>query len=150
MENKITQFNRRINYLITETDAVYHNIALRLGLSDSTMMILYVLTDAGGQCPLSAIYRQTGYSKQTVNSALRKLETDSMVYLRPADGKSKVVCLTENGTALAARTAQKVLDAENEIYASWPAEELENYLRLTEKYLDALRKKSKELEIFHL
>ena len=38
MENKITQFNRRINYLITETDAVYHNIALRLGLRNRLLV----------------------------------------------------------------------------------------------------------------
>ena len=60
MDGNVTQFNRRINYLIEETDAVYHEIAVRLGLSDSVMLILYALEDAGGQIPLTTIYRQTG------------------------------------------------------------------------------------------
>ena len=54
MDGNVTQFNRRINYLIEETDAVYHEIAVRLGLSDSVMLILYALEDAGGQIPLTA------------------------------------------------------------------------------------------------
>ena len=52
MESRITRFNRRVNYLIAQTDEVYHIIALHLGLSDSEMMVLYVLTDTGGECPL--------------------------------------------------------------------------------------------------
>ena len=150
MENRIARFNRRINYLITQTDEVYHIIALRLGLSDSEMMVLYVLTDAGGECPLSGLLQQTGLSKQTVNSALRKLEADGSICLRMADGKSKIVCLTESGKALAARTAGWLLSAENDIYAGWPEEDLEAYLRLAEKYLTELREKSKELENFRL
>ena len=63
MDGNVTQFNRRINYLIEETDAVYHEIAVRLGLSDSAMLILYALEDAGGQIPLTTIYRQTGASR---------------------------------------------------------------------------------------
>lgn len=142
----IKQFNRRVNYLISETDAVYHEIALHFGFSDSEMMILYALTDNAGACPLSSLYRQTGSSKQTVSSALRRLEASGVICLRPADKKSKIVCLTDSGEALAAQTAGRVLEMENEIYASWPEDELENYLRLTQKYLDELRKKSNELE----
>lgn len=145
MDGNVTQFNRRINYLIEETDAVYHEIAVRLGLSDSVMLILYALEDAGGQIPLTTIYRQTGASKQTINSALRKLETDGHILLRMADGKRKIVCLTESGKIYAARTARRLLAAENEIYGAWPKEDLEAYLRLTEKYLKELREKAKQL-----
>ena len=145
MDGKVTQFNRRINYLIEETDAVYHEIAAGFGLSDSVMLILYALEDAGGQIPLTTIYRQTGASRQTVSSALRKLEADGRILLRMADGKRKIVCLSESGRQLAARSAGRVLAAENEIYASWPKEDLAAYLRLTEKYLKELREKANQL-----
>lgn len=145
MESRITRFNRRVNYLIAQTDEVYHIIALHLGLSDSEMMVLYVLTDTGGECPLPCLLQQTGLSKQTVNSALRKLEADGSICLRMADRKSKIVCLTESGKIYAARTAGRLLAAENEIYGAWPKEELEAYLRLTEKYLKELREKAKQL-----
>lgn len=150
MESRITRFNRRVNYLIAQTDEVYHIIALHLGLSDSEMMVLYVLTDTGGECPLPGLLQQTGLSKQTINSALRKLETDGHILLRMADGKRKIVCLTESGKIYAARTAGRLLAAENEIYGAWPKEDLEAYLRLAEKYLTELREKSKELENFRL
>ena len=87
MDDNVTQFNRRINYLIEETDAVYHEIAVRLGLSDSVMLILYALEDAGGQIPLTTIYRQTGASKQTVNSALPETGGRQPILLRMADRK---------------------------------------------------------------
>ena len=62
-----------------------------------------------------------------------------------ADGKRKIVCLTESGKIYAARTAGRLLAAENEIYGAWPKEDLEAYLRLTEKYLKELREKAKQL-----
>lgn len=145
MNGNFTQFNRRINFLLEETDAVYHEIAAGFGLPDSVMLILYALEDAGGQMPLTAICRQTGASKQTINSALRRLEADGSIRLHMVDGKSKLVCLTQPGKVLAARTAGRVLAAENEIYASWSEDELQTYQRLMEKYLAALREKQKEL-----
>ena len=108
-------------------------------------MVLYVLTDTGGECPLPCLLQQTGLSKQTVNSALRKLEADGGICLRMADRKSKIVCLTESGKIYAARTAGRLLAAENEIYGAWPKEDLEAYLRLAEKYLTELREKAKQL-----
>ena len=38
----------RYNYLISEIESVYHEAALRFGLSDSAMMTLYVLSGQGG------------------------------------------------------------------------------------------------------
>ena len=68
---------RRYNHLVGEIDGVYHEMSLRLGLSDSAMIVLYTLCDSGGPCPLRDICRRSGLSKQTVNSALRKLEARS-------------------------------------------------------------------------
>ena len=65
---------RRFNRLVGETDAVYHELANRLGLSDSAFQILYTLRAEGGACPLRDICAFSGLTKQTVNSALRKLE----------------------------------------------------------------------------
>ena len=35
---------KRFNYLLGEMDAVYHEMALKLGLSDSAMIILYTVS----------------------------------------------------------------------------------------------------------
>ncbi len=42
-------------------------------------------------------------------------------------------------------TAMRVLQIEDEIFASWKKEDVEKYLELTEKYLDCLKERIKEL-----
>ena len=145
MENHISPALKRYNYLSGETDAVYHEISLKLGLSDSAMKILYTICDNGTSCLLQDICKYSGLSKQTVNSALRKLEAEGIIYLESAGGKNKKVCLTKSGETLARRTAQKILQAENDIFASWPQEDVQKYLELTETFLLALREKSKSI-----
>ena len=144
MEGYTTKEMKRLNYLISETDAVYHEAYLKLGLSDSEGQILYTICNNGDSCPLSEICRLSGISKQTVNSALRKLEVEGVVYLEPVSARSKCVFLTEAGQALAAETAGKIIRIENDIFDSWPREDVEQYLELTERFLLALRKKAEE------
>ncbi|XCP83994.1 helix-turn-helix domain-containing protein [Roseburia hominis] len=64
----------RINYLMAETDALYHQASLKLGISDSAMRVLYAIYDSGESCSPSSIYKASGVSKQTINSVVRKLE----------------------------------------------------------------------------
>lgn len=134
---------KRCNYLQGEIAAVYHEIAWKLGMSDSAMNILYTICDHGERCPLQTICRYSGLSKQTVNSALRKMEAEGILYLEPDGPKNKTVCLTENGKKLAEQTAGRVLWMENEIFASWPQEDVQKYLELTERFLQFLRDNAK-------
>lgn len=145
MEREYEKVLKRYNHLQSELEAAYHEMAQKMGLSDSAMLILYTICDKGENCPLQEICRCSGLSKQTLNSALRKLEAEGTVYLQAAGGKNKNVCLTEEGKALARRTAGRMMQAENEIFASWSREEVRNYLELTERFLTALREKTKEM-----
>lgn len=89
MEKTYTGEIRRINFLISEMESLYHLADLRLGISDSASLVLYALYDAGGQCPLADIYKNSGISKQTINSAIRGLEKEGLLYLAqyPRPGK---------------------------------------------------------------
>ncbi len=136
---------RRFNRLVGETNAVYHELAQQLGLSDSAFQILYTLHDEGGACPLRDICAYSGLTKQTVNSALRKLEAEGSVTSESADARHKTVKLTPEGAALAERTVAQVIAIENDILGSWPEEALEKYLCLTEDYLIVLREKAREV-----
>lgn len=138
MENMHAQL-RRFNLLISEMNAAYHEAALRLGLSDSAMMILYTVCMEGDSCPLSEITRLSGLSKQTIHSALRGLEAQGMASTRTLDGRRKQVCLTEQGRELARRTVWRLIGVENAIFESWSAQEQEQYLSLTKRYLEAFR-----------
>ena len=92
---------KRYNHLITETDRAYHEASLRLGLSDSAMIILYTICEDGQErCPLKELCRRSGLSKQTVNSAIRRLESDGCLYLEAAGARNKKACLTDRGSLL--------------------------------------------------
>lgn len=136
---------KRYNYLVSEIEAVYHESSIRLGISDSVLRILYTICDQGEKCPLANITRKTGLSKQTVNSAVHKLEKDNIVFLEAADGKSKNVCLTEKGISFSQSSVVKIMNIENEIFDSWESSDVEKYLELTEKYLHALKDKINKL-----
>lgn len=137
---------RRFNRLIGETDALYHELAQRLGLSDSAFQILYTLHVEGGACPLRDICDFSGLTKQTVNSALRKLEAEGSVTTASSGARHKTVVLTPEGTELAERTVAQVIAVENDVLGSWPPDELERYLRLTEDYLSAMRARVGEVK----
>lgn len=137
----------RYNHLLGEIDHVYHEMSLKLGLSDSAMIILYTICNYGESCPLQDICRLSGLSKQTINSAIRKLEAEGTVYLTSAGAKNKTVCLTEAGKLLAEKTALRIIQIENAVFASWPREDTCQYLALTEKFLAEITEKAKELNI---
>lgn len=137
---------KRYNYLAGEIEAAYHEVNSKLKISDSAMIILYAICDQGDSCLLRDICRNFCISKQTVNSALRKLEAEGAVYLEAADAKNKRVCLTEQGKRLSDRTARKMIEIENDIFSSWPEEEVEKYLELTERYLHDFKVRSGKLE----
>lgn len=136
---------RQYNRILSEIDAVYHEIALKQGFSDSIMSILYIIADNDGTCLISELVKQSGLNKQTINSALRKLEEESILYLEAAGGRSKRIVLTEKGTSVVHNTVDRVIAVENKIYSSWKPEEWALYLELTERYLNELKEKMKEI-----
>ena len=120
---------------MSEVDELYHEANRLLGVSDSSMTVLYMALDCGGSCALSEIRRETGVPKQTLNSALRKLESDGVVRLE-GGARDRRVVLTETGTALARDTAGRLRAIEDEALACWTQEEMRTYLALSERFLD--------------
>ena len=114
------------SYLAGEINALYHEAAVKMGISDSVQNILYVLCEKGGKCLQSEISKLTGISRQTINSAIRKLEKEEIVYLEQGKGRlEKIYPLHE---------------IENKIWNEWTSEEQQQYLTLTKKYRDGLKK----------
>ena len=109
------------------------------------MLILYTICNNGQECLLQDIIRLSGASKQTVNSALRKLEQEGIVYLEVFSGRRKKVCLTRKGKRRVKDTVLRIIEIENEIFDSWTKAEQDTYLTLTQQYLSAFREKIKEM-----
>ena len=136
----------QINYLASELDALYHKSSLKLGITDSESIVLYAIHDAGERCLLSDIYKQSGINKQTVNSAIRNLESDGILYLEQSTGRSKTVILTNKGKDFVEKTVARLCEAEAKAFDSWSEEEVSTYIRLMEKYVGCFRQQIDELE----
>lgn len=137
--NKTKEKLQNINYLISQTDELYHQAALKLQLSDSIMHILYVVYDKQGSCLLRDIYHQAGISKQTINSALRKLEKEQLVYLKQETRRSKRLYLTTEGEKLVNQTISRLYEAECRIFENWQPDEIDAYIHYLKKYNEALQ-----------
>lgn len=145
INEKSEQKWRRFNYISNEINALFHEAALKMKMSDSELTILYTICNEGDGCLLSYIYKSSGISKQTINSAVRKLEKEEIVYLKNLDGRSKKIFLTEKGQVEMETKVLRILEMENEIFRSWTEEEQEMYVELTQRFESSFREKVKEL-----
>ena len=133
-ELTFSQFNRELNRMYKECNEFYHALAKHFGLSDSAFWILYTLR-------VERPYTQAGLCeflhepKQTVNSALKKLEAEGFLVLSAGDDqRSKRVRLTEKGEQLARTCADRVAEAEARAIGSMSPDDRAALIRLTELY----------------
>lgn len=139
-EYEVQQFNR----LYKELDDIYHEIALAIGISDSALAVLYVVCTLGDGCLQKDICREAYVSKQTISSSVRNLERNGFLYLEKS-GRDKHICLTEKGRQFVEQKIRPVVDMENGAFLEMEPDERAEFIRLSQKYVDLLGKKEKEL-----
>ena len=139
MIQNITPEYQRYCSLNSEIEECYHAACTRLGQPDSVMQILYVLCLEEEPCPIGLILRESGLAKQTVHSALHRLEAEGQLRLVPLDGKRKGAVLTETGRDLSRRTAERMIAAEQAVFRDWDPADRRAYLDLTRRFLTDLR-----------
>lgn len=136
----------RYNRIFKDTDKIYHNFAKSYGLSDCAFWILYLLREADTQYTQAEICNMLSLPRQTVNSALKNLQSEGYICLTPVENnkKSKILVLTEKGEVLAKNSADMVLKAEIKVLRQFSENELQLFLSLSEKYAVLLRKEYEE------
>ena len=128
------------NELYKEQDDLYRAAARGFGLSDCAFWVLYALRESGRPMTQSDVCAAVYQPKQTVHSALKKLEGEG--YLRLAEGRdrrSKHLVLTERGEALVRRTVDPVMAAEEAAMDTLTETEQAQLLALQRRYNAALR-----------
>lgn len=133
------------NQLYREIDELYHSIAVKMELSDSAFHIFYTICDLGDGCLQRDICKITSISKQTINSAVQKLEREGYLVLKQGKGRDMHIFLTDKGKEFTNRKIQPVIHMENHVFQEMSEEESHELLRLTRKYKELLQEKSKEL-----
>lgn len=136
------------NNLFKENDQLYHAAAKAFGLSDCAFWILYSLCESDKPLTQSDICNLIYQPKQTVNSALKKLEKDGLIALEEmSDRRSKQLRLTQKGAKTAAQTAEQVLAAERSAFLGLSMDEQDEFLLLFRKYTDLLKKSMSALTL---
>lgn len=136
---------RRYAHLNGEINGIYHDISAAAGISDSVSYILYTLYVEDRDLTLSELCDLTGTAKQTLHSALTKLEKDGVITIIPKDKKSKLISLTGPGREFTEKTAKKVSDAENAVLGSWSEKDVKTYIELTTRFRDGLEEQKKSI-----
>ncbi len=134
------------NEIIKENDELYRHLAKSFRMPECTFWILYSLRTAPAPLTQSELCRMLYEPKQTVNSALKKLEAEGCLFLaQGSDLRSKTISLTEKGEALAGETVDMVISAEKRALLSLEKSERSLFLQLFHKYTDTLKQQIKEL-----
>ena len=127
------------NHVYKENTAIYRDLSIRLGLNESTFWILYTLRVEESPVTQSDMCAILGYPKQTVNSALKKLEQEGLLSLSGGRGRGgKPIRLTEAGIKLAEQTVDFVIEAEQRALLDLSTGEQTRLLTLMRRYNDAL------------
>ncbi len=134
MEVMFKEYNDT-NGLIT---SLYHEAALKQGMSDSEQKIFYAIATYGEGCNQSLLYKKTGITRSTINTALKKMEKEDIVYLETGFGRNTRVCLTPKGREYLAKV-EKLIEIENSIISSWPKEDQEKMMELNIRFANQLK-----------
>lgn len=147
MENKVGKRLIEYNSIFKENDELYHEVAKALGLSDCSFWILYSLREENRALTQSEICYALYQPKQTVNSALKKLERSGYIVLEEMkDRRSKQVHLTKKGRELAEQTVDQVIALEQEALSEMTETEQGMFIRLFYKYTQLLKRSMKNIQ----
>lgn len=141
MKNKLTfELLKNYNKAFKEQDDVYHDIAKKLQLSDCAFWIFYMLRFCETSITQKELCDMQCIPKQTVNSALKKLEKEGYLTLNCEKNKrNKYIHLTAKGLAFAQANIDSVINLEVDSLDSLTKNEQQNFLRLYQKYTYALQ-----------
>ena len=147
MDSNVTQMLAEYTRLHSEMDGLYHTLAVRAGLSDSALDILYALCVLGDGCLQRDVCALSFTSKQTIHSSIRKLEQDGLLRLQPGQWREVHIRLTPRGSRLIQEKVLPILDLERQAMACLSPEERESFLRLTRQYISHFRTLIKQGEL---
>lgn len=139
-EENINKRLSEYNSIIKENDEIYHKAARRIGISDCAFWILYIMLEEKGVVTQSTICDAFYQPKQTVNSALKKLESKGYIKLEIiAGGRSKQINFTQKGKKFAKETIGQVIASEQRAISGLTLEEQETFLGLFHKFTKLLK-----------
>ena len=142
LKKQLETFNQNIK----EITSIYHNIALKLGISDGEFWVLYALLVLGGEYSQQNICDMWSLPKQTVNSVISNLKKKGYVFLEtvPKTRNLKIIRLTQSGKIFGENTVMRIFEVEQRTLSKMLEHERQMYITLMGKYITLLREEIKE------
>lgn len=132
---------REFNCLYKEIEKLYHDIAVKAGMSNSSFFILYTIVELGNGCLQKDVSDMYSINKQTIHSSIRNLEKNGYIFLKKGKGRNMHIYLTEEGEKLIQQKMIPIMEAENDVFTAMTAQESKELLRLNKKYTALLHQK---------
>ncbi|HWT75625.1 MAG TPA: MarR family transcriptional regulator [Mobilitalea sp.] len=97
-----------------EINNIYHIWAIRHGIQETTLFVLYVIKNTEPYCTQSDICKKLLLPKQTVSKILSNLEHDEYILKEPnsKDRRNRIIRYTEKGTQYATLILEELKFAE--------------------------------------
>ena len=143
-DEETTVLIQEFNQLLKKMDNIYCKLAKSSGLSDTAFWIIYTIKNEKETYKQKDLCVMWSYSKQTINSALKKLEEQNIIQLVavPENKKDKKIILTEYGEHIVEKFIKPVNEIEknalNEI------KEKNKLINLFKKYIEEMDKKTNQ------
>ena len=130
---------KELNSLYKEWFEIYHKISAKFGLSDSEFLIIYALVELklNRQKDIADYYY---ISKQTINSAVKKLVRTGIIELKQSKGRDMQIIFTQSGKSFAQEKIIPIVNIEKKAMIEMGQKESQELLRLTRKHLDIFKK----------
>lgn len=142
-------FLTRINAAIRRTDEAYDIAAKHVGLSSSSFDILYTLRSIGEGCSQKDLAEASCTGKQTINSAIHRLEREGMLRLEAGFGRTTLVYLTVKGKQTVKERIDPVIRAEERAAQELPQQGQDALVKAFEDYADAICGSLEQIRMDH-
>ena len=106
----LSQKQNQLNRLNKALSEFYHDICVQIGISDSVFDIFYAIIALGDGCCQKDICDYAFTSKQTIHSAIHRLEKEGFLYLKSAKGREMQIFLTPKGISFSEEKIVPVIE----------------------------------------
>ncbi len=136
--SKMTKFSEKltsINEMLSSIDNVYQQILTATNLPESTFITLFAIMELGEGCLQKDIAEKVYTNKKTINVAIKKLEQDGYIILKPQKYPNKQIFLTDAGRKYVEEKIMPIVEVENAVVANMTEDEFAVLNKTYKKYI---------------
>lgn len=143
-DNEIITCIQELNQLLKKMDSIYNKLAKSSCISDTAFWIIYTIKNEKETYKQKDLCNMWCYSKQTINSSLKKLEEQNIIQLISIQGnkKDKKVILTEHGKQIAKELIEPVNEIEKKSLKK--IKKRREFLNLFENYIETMEEETQK------